>query len=252
MNPSRALLDGLLAMADDELILAHRNSEWCGHAPILEEDIAFANLALDELGHALLWYRALAGLKGEAVDTYPDQLVYQRSAAEFRCSHFVALPNRDFGFSMLRQYLFDEFEAVRLESLVSGASASVSEAAAKIRVEERYHLRHTRSWVKRLALGTDESHRRIQDSLNTLWSYTGQLFGAIGSSEEDPEKPDWTEAVMDMPIWLVRVTQFIDEVGLSIPVGAFKMLDRKLPSQHLVDILAELQQVARLDPGAEW
>jgi ring-1,2-phenylacetyl-CoA epoxidase subunit PaaC len=111
------LAEKLVGMADDELILAHRDSEWCGHGPILEEDIAFANLALDELGHAMLWYRAYAELTGQDPESTPDRLVYFREAFEFRASHFSALPRGDWAFSMLRQYLWDVLEWLRLEAL---------------------------------------------------------------------------------------------------------------------------------------
>src|SRR3972149_8426617 len=107
----KALADYLIALADDELILGHRDSEWTGHAPILEEDIAFANIALDEIGHARLWYELAADLIGEDKNTFPDKKVFFRPAQEFSCLQFVELPKGDWAFSMLRQYLFDAFEA---------------------------------------------------------------------------------------------------------------------------------------------
>src|SRR5262249_24761260 len=144
------LADYLLALADDELILGHRDSEWCGHAPILEEDIAFANLALDEIGHARVWYGLLGDLLSKDPETYPDELVYRRDASEFRCAQFVELPKGDWAFSMLRQYLFDSIEAMRLEALTESSYQPLADAAAKMRPEEMYHLRHTSAWVRRL------------------------------------------------------------------------------------------------------
>ena len=120
----------ILELADDELILAHRNSEWCGHAPILEEDIAFANLALDELGHAMLWYRLYAELTDQDPETAPDRLVYFREPFEFRSAQFCALPKGDWAFSMLRQYLWDELEAVRLDAFVKADFGPLAETAA--------------------------------------------------------------------------------------------------------------------------
>src|SRR5437588_1295990 len=170
-----ALTSWLLAHADDQLILAHRSSEWTGHAPILEEDIALANIAQDELGHAIQWYGLLTDLRGEH-SGYPDQLVYERGGADWRNCQLVELPNGDWAFTMLRQYLLDAYEHVLLEQLEHSQHQAVTAIAAKIRREELYHLRHSSTWVKRLALGTDESHRRIQAALDVQWPYVGQLF----------------------------------------------------------------------------
>jgi ring-1,2-phenylacetyl-CoA epoxidase subunit PaaC len=126
-----ALAGYLLSMADDELILGHRNSEWCGHAPVLEEDIAFANLALDEIGHAFTWYGLLAELSGEEVQGYPDRLVYTRPAHEYRCIQMVELPNGDWAFSMLRQY-FDLLPKMLACRLSETACIPRWPAAAKI------------------------------------------------------------------------------------------------------------------------
>ena len=126
-------------LADDELILGQRDSEWTGHAPILEEDIAFSNIAQDELGHATIWYGLLSELTGEE----PNELVFFRDFDDFRNVTLVELPNGDWAFSMLRQYLFDAFEMVRLSQLLESLYRPVAEAAAKIRMEELYHYRHT-------------------------------------------------------------------------------------------------------------
>ena len=122
------LADRLLALADDELILAHRNSEWAGHAPVLEEDIAFANLALDEMGHAAIWYGLREALTGESA----DRLIFFRDAGAYRNAQLVELPRGDWAFAMLRQYLFDAAESVRLPQLANSAYRPLAEAAAKI------------------------------------------------------------------------------------------------------------------------
>ncbi len=246
------LANKLLTLADDELILAHRNSEWCGHAPILEEDIAFANLALDELGHAILWYQLHAALVGEDPETYPDQLVYFREPFEYRCTHFVALPKGDWAFTILRQYLWDALEELRLEALSRSTHQPLAETAAKIRREEIYHLRHSSAWVKRLGLGTDESNRRMQAALDQLWPYTAQLFDRVPGEAElirDRVLPDPDRLRAD---WQAAVVPFLEAANLTLPDAKPRTLSRELPSQHLVDILADLQQVARLDPQAEW
>ena len=148
-----ALAHKLLAMADDELVVGHRNSEWTGHAPILEEDIAFTNIALDEIGHAKIWYQLLADLVGENPETYPDKLVFHREATEYRNIQMVELPIGDWAFTIVRQYLLDAAEFVRLGELVQSQYQPMAEAAAKIRKEEIYHYRHTHAWLQRLGLG---------------------------------------------------------------------------------------------------
>ena len=147
----------LIALADDELILGHRDSEWCGHAPILEEDIAFANIALDEIGHARLWLELAAKELGEDPGTYPDKQTFFRAPGDYRSLPLADLPNGDWAFSMLRQYLFDSFEILRLETLKGSQHKGITELAVKIHTEELYHLRHTKAWVLRLAQGTEES-----------------------------------------------------------------------------------------------
>ncbi len=176
----RALDAKVLRLADDEFILGHRNSEWAGHGPILEEDIAFANLAIDELGHGILWYRIVSSLREEDPETFPDKLVYLRNAREFRNAEVVALPHKDWAFSMLRQFLFDTYESVHLPLLAASPFEPIAEAASKIKQEEIYHLHHTKTWTLRLGLGTDESHRRMQQALDALWAPFHQLFLPCG------------------------------------------------------------------------
>lgn len=253
ISPLSSLLAPLmLALADDELILGHRNSEWCGHSPILEEDIAFANLALDELGHAMLWYQLHAQLLDENPDTYPDQLVYFREPFEFRCTQFVALPKGDWAFSMVRQYLFDALENARLAHYAQSRFAPLAETAGKIRREEIYHLRHTTAWVKRLGLGTAESHRRMQTALDELWPYTGQLFDPF-PGEDELVQAGWLIGSAALHAeWKAQVIPFLESANLCTPSAKMRTLSRTLPPQHLVNILADLQQVARLDPQAVW
>ena len=175
-NSPEELAEYRLGLGDDEMILAHRNSEWAGHAPILEEDIAFANIALDEMGHAAAWYRLVAELREQSPESYPDELVFGRTTSEFRNMQVVELPNGDWAFSLLRQYLFDALETVRLERLAESEWAPLAETAAKIRPEELYHVRHTEAWVRRLGLGTQESNERMQQAMDELYPYALQFF----------------------------------------------------------------------------
>lgn len=245
-----ALIEQLLAMADDELILAHRNSEWAGHGPILEEDIAFANIALDEMGHASIWY----GLRAELTGEETDRLIFFRNPGQFRNVQLVELPKGDWAFSMVRQYLFDAAENTILGHFRASTYRPLAEAATKIATEEQYHLRHTGLWLRRLGLGTEESHRRTQDAVDTLWPYARQIFtllpgdGALNAADIIPDmallRREWED--------LVR--RYLAECGLVIPEEALPRRDvaRTEHTEHLMALLAEMQSVARLDPEAEW
>jgi ring-1,2-phenylacetyl-CoA epoxidase subunit PaaC len=251
----KALENYLLAMGDDELILGHRNSEWCGHAPILEEDIAFANIALDEIGHASVWYSLLAELVGEDPEKYPDRLVFLREAGHFRNAQVVELPKGDWAFSMLRQYLFDVFENKQLLALSGSAHRPLAEAAAKIRTEEIYHLRHTSAWVKRLGLGTKESNQRLQRALNELWPHTSQLFIHL-EDEAVLVSGDYVPAGEKLrQEWENAVVPFLEDCGLAVPETgseADEMITRDTHTSHLNVLLTEMQSVARLDEQASW
>jgi ring-1,2-phenylacetyl-CoA epoxidase subunit PaaC len=254
-SPSlRAALDSkLLRLGDDDFILGHRNSEWTGHGPILEEDIAFANLALDELGHGILWYRIVALLRDEDPESYPDQLVYQRKAAEFRNVAVVALPHTDWAFSMLRQFLFDAYESIHVPSLMTSCYEPIAEAAAKIKQEEFYHLYHTKAWVQRLGLGTDESRRRMQTALDQLWTPFQQLFGP-GADEsllvDSGMTPDLRPVHAE---WQKMVVPFLESCALIVPDDAVVPSERQSAGpEHMGPLIAELQQVSRFAPGAVW
>lgn len=251
MMISKCLADYLIALADDELILGHRDSEWTGHAPILEEDIAFANIALDEIGHARLWYE----LASDEVDAdkarYPDQQVYFRPAADFRCLQLVELPKGDWAFSMLRQFLFDAFEQHRLPALVKSSHKPVAEVAARVLNEELYHIRHTRAWVPRLAQGTNESHRRMQTALDELWPYAQALGAPLpGELELKSVVPNSVEL---FGAWTVEVTAFLTEQGLEVPKSGSQIhVDRAVHSEYFPALIGDLQEVAQTDPEAQW
>jgi ring-1,2-phenylacetyl-CoA epoxidase subunit PaaC len=245
-----ALSAQLLALADDELILGHRDSEWTGHAPILEEDIAFANIAQDEIGHAMLWLRALCDLDGSE----PDLLVFFRGPAEYRNAQMVELPKGDWAFSMLRQYLFDAAEAVRLPLLAASRHRPLAEAAAKIRTEEIYHLRHTQAWIQRLAQGTQESHRRVQAALDLLWPFALQLFEPLPGEAELAAGGLMPNPKAVRQGWLERAVPFLAGAGLAVPKPREPAaLSREAHTPHLAVLLTDMQSVARLEgPDVKW
>ncbi|MEX1143599.1 MAG: 1,2-phenylacetyl-CoA epoxidase subunit PaaC [Anaerolineales bacterium] len=249
----KALAAYLVALGDDELILGHRDSEWTGHAPILEEDIAFANLALDEIGHARLWYELAADLMGVDAARFPDQQVYFRPVADFRCVQLVELPKGDWAFSMLRQYLFDAFEQHRLEGLVESTYQPLADVAARIRTEELYHLRHTRAWIPRLGGGTEESRARMQAALDELWPYAQALGAQLPSEIELLEASLAPGSSLLFDSWGSEVTAFLKEAGLEVPVTDSNVeADRAVHSEYFPALIADLQEVAQLDPEAQW
>ena len=164
----QALTNKLTALADDELILAHRNSEWIGHAPILEEDIALANMAQDELGHAMLYFY----LRQELDGTSPDKLAFFRDASDFRNCIMLELPKGDWAFTLLRQYLFDVYEYLWLSKAQKSRFTALAEVSAKMLREERFHLEHSQAWLERLGLGTAESNLRMRSKLLRLMPYS--------------------------------------------------------------------------------
>lgn len=244
----RALTHKLLAMADDELILAHRNSEWTGHAPILEEDIAFSNIAQDELGHAGIWYNLLKGLTGQD----PDKLAFFRDTADFRNIQMVELPKGDWAFSMVRQYLFDAYEMALLSRLLESHYTPFTEAAAKQRNEEIYHYRHTTTWLKRLGLGTEESHRRTQTALDVLWPYAQQLFVPLPEDDLLVGMGYIPEAAELQQAWETVIRPFLQSCSLHVPPITTSTTSRADHTPHLATLLADMQQVARLYPQAVW
>ena len=244
-----ALIHKLTALADDELILAHRDSEWTGHAPILEEDIALANIAQDELGHAGLWY----GLRAELDGSDPDRLVYFRAVQDWCNTPFVELPKGDWAFTMLRQYLFDVYEGFYLRALTESSYTPLEEVAQKMLREERFHLQHTHAWVERLGLGTEESNRRMQRALDELWPYAQGLFVPLADEAELVEAgvvPNLEEVRED---WLEHTTAHLEASDLSIPTDVAQPTSaRDRHTEHLTQLLEELQEVARLEPEGVW
>ena len=246
------LTEYLLRLADDRLILGHRLSEWCGHGPILEEDIALANMALDLIGQANL----LLDLAGNAEDRNrnADTLSYFREAVEFRNALIAELPRGDFGFTIARQFLVSAFEVLHLERLQTSAHADLAGIAAKAFKEARYHLRHSADWIVKLGDGTAESHARVQSAINELWRFTGELFDT-----DDLERQLVAEgiavdrATLHAP-WREEVTRVLSAATLTVPDDGFMQRGGRQGrhTEHLGHLLAEMQIVARSFPGAEW
>lgn len=244
-----ALTRKLTALADDEIILAHRGGEWTGHAPILEEDIALANIAQDELGHAGMYLELRRALDGSD----PDRLAFFRDADEYRCTRLVELPKGDWAFTMLRQFLFDAYEALWLSAASKSTYAPLAEVAAKAVREEKFHLQHTALWVERLALGTEESCRRTQNALNELWPHTAQLFAPLPGEDELVAARIVPDLEKVRALWESFVLPHLTgKCGLLLPMVLAETAEgRDAHTEHLAPLLAEMQSVARQHANAE-
>lgn len=247
-----AFCDFLLRMADSSLVLGHRLSEWCGHGPILEQDIAMSNLALDLIGQARNWYQLAAQQLGKGQTE--DDLAYLRDAGQYRNLLLVEQPNGDFAQTVLRQFFFDAYHCPYLQALTESADENVANIAAKSLKEATYHLKWSSEWVIRLGDGTEESHRRMQNALNELWEFTGELT--------TPNKHDQLLAVMSLvpdlntirPLWQQRVEVILSEATLSIPTRQWMQKGGKdgVHTEHLGYLLAEMQFLQRAYPDCAW
>jgi ring-1,2-phenylacetyl-CoA epoxidase subunit PaaC len=247
-----ALFEFLLSMGDNTLILGHRLCEWCGHAPALEEDIALANTALDLIGQTQLWLGLAGEVEGKGRNA--DNLAYLRDALEFRNLLLTERPNGDYGKTVMRQFLFDAWHYLCLMALRTSSEMRIAAIAEKASKEVSYHLERSSDLVIRLGDGTAESHARMQEALDDLWPYTGEMFAneasdaalvAVGVAPEPASlKNEWDALVADA----------LSEATLKKPAEGYmhKGGRRGVHTEHLGHILAELQFLQRAYPGATW
>lgn len=242
----------LLRLADDRLILGHRLSEWCGHAPILEEDIALANIALDLIGQATALLKLAGELEGAGRDE--DALAYLRDAIDYRNSLITELPNSDFALTIVRQFLFSTFALLQSEALVRSANETLAGIAAKAVKELRYHVRHCAQWVVTLGDGTTESHTRAQRAVDELWRYTGEWFASDATDADVVRAGLGVDPASLHDAWRRQVADVLASATLTIPDVAYMQNGGRLGrhTEHLGHLLAEMQIVARSHPGASW
>ena len=252
MSKNDAVLAYVLRLADNALILAQRMVELVAAEPELEEELANANFALDYLGQARMFYTYAGELEGAGRGE--DDLAFMRDGNEFRNLLLIEQPNGDFGDSIVRQYLFEAFYVHLLEALTLCDDPRIAEIAARAIKEVRYHLRHISHWLIRLGDGTDESHRRVQASLDDLWRYTGEM---LVSDEVDVAIRD-TLAGPDLEAiavqWRQDVERIIAEATLRLPEDQWMASGGKQGqhSEHLGFLIAEMQFLQRAYPGATW
>lgn len=240
-------IDYLLFLADSHLILGQRNAAWCGHGPILEQDIAITNISLDLIGQARNYYQYAASLLGN--NSTEDSLAYMRTEREYKNCLLVEQPNGDWAQTTLRQFFFSTYTYFLLQQLMKGDDTTVTAIAEKALKEVSYHKRWSAEWVIRLGDGTEESHRRTENALNELWRYTGELFIASAYEKEmgidlDSIKTEWHQTVAEV---LTKAT-------IQMPQESFMQKGGKtgMHTEHLGYILSELQYMQRSYPNAEW
>lgn len=246
------LFEYLLRLADDRLVLGHRVSEWCGHAPILEEDIALANIALDLIGQSNLLLTMAGAAEGRGRDA--DALAFLRDELDYRNALIVELPKGDFGFTIARQFFVSVHALCLTDALKTSKNSELGGLAEKMHKESRYHVRHSGDWLLRLGDGTEESHRRAQSSVNELWRYTGELF-----MSDDVEGRLAAQGVavdsttLEKP-WRAHVDDVLRQAGLTTPKVAWMQRGGRFGrhTEHLGHLLAEMQTLQRQHPGATW
>ncbi|MEN9547833.1 MAG: phenylacetate-CoA oxygenase subunit PaaC [Bacteroidota bacterium] len=238
-------VDYCLHLADTTLILSQRNAEWCGHGPILEQDIAITNISLDLLGQSRNFYQYAATLIGG--DVTEDSLAYLRKEREFKNLLLVEQPNGDWGQTILRQYLYSQFQYLLFEKLQYCNDEQLASIAAKSVKETAYHLRWSSEWMIRLGDGTQESHTRMLKAIDELWRYTGEMF-----------EPASYETIVDVVLlkneWLQKVTTTFTEATIAVPENVFMQTGGKqgAHTEHLGYILTELQFMQRTYPNSQW
>ena len=247
-----ALFEWLLRVGDNCLVLGHRVSEWCGHGPALEEDIALANQALDLIGQCQLWLGLASEIEGSGRTA--DHLAFRRDTGAFRNVLLVERPNGDFAHTLMRQFLFDAYHFELLGGLQHSLDQRVAEIAAKARKEVAYHLERSSDLIIRLGDGTDESHGRLDRVLSSLWPYTGELFADDAVDEQIA-----AAGIAPLPSslrsgWDMTVQAVLEEATLTVPQRAWQQKGGRqgVHSEHLGYMLAEMQFLQRAYPDAIW
>jgi ring-1,2-phenylacetyl-CoA epoxidase subunit PaaC len=241
-----------LRRADDALILGHRLSEWCGHAPAMEEDMALANIGLDLLGQARELYTYAAKVEGKGNDE--DKLAYLRDVRQYRNLLLMEQPNGDFARTMVRQFFYSAFADPYWRAMMRSSDATLAAIAAKSEKESAYHLRHSSEWIVRLGDGTDESHARAQAAIDDLWAFTGEMFAVDDSERALIDADIAIDPAALKQSWLETVSDLVNEATLTRPSNDWMQQGGRVGrhSEHLGHLLSELQSLQRSFPGATW
>jgi ring-1,2-phenylacetyl-CoA epoxidase subunit PaaC len=239
-----------LRLGDDALVLSQRLGEWCAAAPTLEEDIALSNVALDYLGRARMFLQ-YAGL---LLDKSEDELAFFRDGPQFKNLLLVELPRGDFAFTMVRQYLLDEYELLFFSALTQSSDETIAAIAAKTVKEVRYHQRRSCEWMRRLGLGTRQSNKITQASLDSVWGYVAEFF----AMDEVEDRLVASGFAVDRRLleveWRARISTLLSQVELTQPDDGWRQVGGRqgVHTEHLGRLLAEMQVMQRTYPGQEW
>ena len=246
------LLHYTLRIGDNALILGQRLSEWCGHGPILEQDIALSNIALDHIGQARMLMQYAAEQNGE--DFTEDKMAFFRDIWDYHNALIVELENGDWGKTITRQFLFDTYNYYFYTALLGSADTRLKEIAQKAIKEVSYHAQWSAEWLIRLGDGTEESHERAQNSLNELWEWTGELFEMDEVDEAMIAKGIGVDLSKIKEEWNAKVNQILEMATLQRPEDAWMQTGGKKGehTEYLGYVLAEMQHLPRMYPEANW
>lgn len=249
-----SLVNYLLHLGDNTLILSQRNSEWCGHGPVLEQDIAITNISLDLIGQSRSFYQYAASLEGG--ETTEDSLAYLREERTFMNCLLNELPNGDWGQTILRQFFFSVYQQLLYKALLSSKDETLAAIAEKSLKEVTYHVRWSSEWVIRLGDGTDESHLRMEKALAALWSYTGEFFMPAAYESDMVKLGIGVDVTALQTDWMEQVAEVLQEAALPVPEAGKTWMQRGgkegKHTEHLGFLLAEMQYLQRAYPGATW
>ena len=247
---NKELYEYVLRIGDDSLILGQRLAEWCGHGPVLEEDIALTNVALDILGQSRILMEYAGKLSGKT----EDQVAFLREVWDYKNVILVEQPNGDFAQTILRQFFFDAFRLPFFKELQNSKDETLSGLALKAVKETTYHLQHSANWVIRLGDGTDESHSRLEQALEELWMFTGELFYTDEIDNKLVNEGIAVDVNKIKPIWDAKVNEVFAQARLNIPEDNWMQKGGRLGkhSEHLGFILADMQYLQRAYPNSNW
>ena len=253
MTGDEALFEYLLRLGDNTLVLGHRVSEWCGHAPVLEEDIALANTALDLIGQTQMWLGLAAEVEGKGRDA--DKLAFLRDVWDYHNLLLVEMPNGDFGQTLMRQFLFDAGHSILLGRLMTSSDERVAAIAAKASKEVSYQLERSADTVVGLGDGTEESHSRMQAALDYLWPYIGEMFRSDAVDAEMVAAGIAPDPASLRDEYDALVSRVLTKATLQIPESRFAHKggkDGSFHTEHLGHLLTTMQWLQRAYPGCEW
>lgn len=241
-----------LRLGDNALILGQRLAEWCGHGPVLEQDIALQNMALDQLGQARMLMQYAARQKGG--DNTEDSIAFMRDIWDYHNLLILEQPNGDWGMTLMRQFLFDTFNYFQYTQLLGSTDENIRAIAQKAIKEITYHAQWSAEWVIRLGDGTEESHERVQKSLDDIWMWTGEMFVADEVEEEMATRGIGTDLSKIKDLWHQKVTEILEIATLTKPTGEWMQSGGKQGehSEYLGFIIAEMQHLPRMYPEAKW